>query len=82
MAEEPGEQSQSLFRPPMSDPELDLECQRGARPKVAGPLATQTIQGEARAAPTEERVLQLRAQIFTYRWEANPGFQNESPGEP
>ena len=23
MAEEPGEQSQSLFRPPMSDPELD-----------------------------------------------------------
>ena len=37
MAEEPGEQSQSLFRPPMSDPELDLERQRGARPKVAGP---------------------------------------------
>ena len=28
MAEEPGEQSQSLFRPPMSDPELDLERQR------------------------------------------------------
>ena len=25
MAEEPGEQSQSLFCPPMSDPELDLE---------------------------------------------------------
>ena len=25
MAEEPGEQSQSLFQPPMSDPELDLE---------------------------------------------------------
>ena len=24
MAEEPGEQSQSLFRPPMSDPELNL----------------------------------------------------------
>ena len=36
MAEEPGEQSQSLFRPPMSDPELDLERQRGTRPKVAG----------------------------------------------
>ena len=47
MAEEPGEQSQSLFRPPMSDPELDLECRRGARPKVAGPLTTQTIQEEA-----------------------------------
>ena len=43
MAEEPGEQSQSLFRPPMSDPELDLEHWRGARPKVVGPLTTQTI---------------------------------------
>ena len=32
MAEGPGEQSQSLFRPPMSDPEpeVDLEHQRGA----------------------------------------------------
>ena len=30
MAEGPGEQSQSLFRPPMSDPEVDLECRRGA----------------------------------------------------
>ena len=36
MAEGPGEQSQSLFRPPMSDPEVDLECLRGARPKVTG----------------------------------------------
>ena len=35
MAEGPGEQSQSLFRPPMSDPEVDLERRRGARPKVA-----------------------------------------------
>ena len=34
MAEGPGERSQSLFRPPMSDPEVDLERQRGARPKV------------------------------------------------
>ena len=58
MAEEPGEQSQSLFRPPMSDPELDLECQRGMRPKVAGPLTTQTIQEEAKAASTEECALQ------------------------
>ena len=64
MAEEPGEQSQSLFRPPMSDPELDLECQRGTRPKVAGPLTTQTIQEEAKAAPTEERTLQLRGTDF------------------
>ena len=40
MAEGPGEQSQSLFRPPMSDPEVDLERWRGARPKVAGPQTT------------------------------------------
>ena len=59
MAEEPGEQSQSLFRPSMSDPELDLERQRGTRPKVAGPLTTQTIQEEAEAASTKERALQL-----------------------
>ena len=59
MAEGPGEQSQSLFRPPMSDPEVDLERRRGATPKVAGPLSTQTIQGEAKAASTQERVLQV-----------------------
>ena len=64
MAEEPGEQSQSLFRPPMSDPELDLECRHGARPKVAGPLTAQTIQEEARAAPTDEHALQLRGTDF------------------
>ena len=64
MAEGPGEQSQSLFRPPMSDPELDLEHQRGARPKVAGPLTTQTTQGEAKTASTEERALQLRGTDF------------------
>ena len=64
MAEGPGEQSQSLFRPPMSDPEVDLECQRGARPKVAGPLTTQTKQEEAKAASTEERVLQVRGTDF------------------
>ena len=34
MAEELGERSQSLFRPPMSNPEVDLERKRGARPKV------------------------------------------------
>ena len=64
MAEDQSEQTQSLFRPPMSDPELDLECQRGARPKVAGPLTTQTIQEEARAAPTEERALKVRGTDF------------------
>ena len=64
MAEEPGEQSQSLFRPPMSDPELDLEHQRGTRPKVPGPLTTQTIQEEAKVASTEERALQLRGTDF------------------
>ena len=64
MAEGPGEQSQSLFRPPMSDPEVDLERRRGARPKVAGPLTTQTIQEEAKAAPTKERALQVRGTDF------------------
>ena len=64
MAEGPGEQSQSLFRPPMSDPEVDLERRRGARPKVAGPLVTQTIQEEAKAASTGEHVLQLRGTDF------------------
>ena len=59
MAEGPGEQSQSLLRPPMSDPEVDLEHRRGARPKVAGPLTTQTKQEEAKADSTEERVLQV-----------------------
>ena len=48
----------------MSDPELDLDCRRGARPKVAGPLTTQTIQEEARAAATEEHALQLRGMDF------------------
>ena len=64
MAEGPGEQSQSLFRPPMSDPEVDLERRRGARPKVAGPLTTQTKQEEAKAASTEEHVLQVRGTDF------------------
>ena len=50
----------------MSDPELDLECQRGARPKVAGPLTTQTIQEEAMAASTEEPALQLRGMDFLF----------------
>ena len=64
MAEEPGDQSQSLFCPAMSDPELDLECRCGARPKVAGPLTTQTIQEETKAAPTEEHTLWLRGTDF------------------
>ena len=59
MAEGPGEQSQSLFRPPMSDPEVDLERRRGVRPKVAESQMTQTKQEEAKAASTEERVLQV-----------------------
>ena len=48
----------------MSDPELNLEHQCGAKPKVAGPLTTQTIQEEARAASTEQRALQLRGMDF------------------
>ena len=64
MAEGPGEQSQSLFRPPMSDPEVDLEHWRGVRPKVAGPLTTQTIQEEAKVASTEEHALQVQGTDF------------------
>ena len=59
MAEGPGEQSQILFRPPMSDPEVDLERRRGARPEVAESQTTQTKKEEAKAASTEERVLQV-----------------------
>ena len=43
----------------MSDPELNLECRPGARPKTTAPLTTQTIQEEVRAASTEQRALQL-----------------------
>ena len=64
MTEELGEQSQSLFQPPMSDLELNLEHQRGVKPKLTGPLTTQTIQEEAQAAPTEERALWLRGTDF------------------
>ena len=64
IAERPGEQSQSLFRPPMSDPEVDLECRRGTRPKVAESQKTQTKKEEAKAASTEERVLQVRGTDF------------------
>ena len=64
MAEGPGEQSQSLFRPPMSDLEVDLERRRGARPKVAESQTTQTRKEEAKAASTEERVLQVQGTDF------------------
>ena len=64
MAEGPGEQSQSLFRPHMSDPEVDLECRRGAPPKVIGPQMTQTKKEEAKATSTEEHALQVRGTDF------------------
>ena len=79
MAEGPGEQSQSLFRPPMSDPEVDLECQRGARPKVTGPLTTQTKQEEAKATSTEERVLQLRGTDFYLPLGGQPRISERKP---
>ena len=64
MAEGPGEQSQSLFRPPMSDPEVDLERRRGARPKVTGLQTAQTKKEEAKTTSTEQHVLQLRGTDF------------------
>ena len=65
----------------MSDPELDLERQRDMRPKVAGPLTTQTIQEEAKAASTEESALQLRGTDFYLPLVGQPRI-SESPGEP
>ena len=64
MAEGLGEQSQSLFRPPMSDPEVDLERRRVTRPKVAESQMTRTKKEEAKAASTEEHVLQVRGTDF------------------
>ena len=64
MAEGPGEESQSLFRPPMSDPEVDLERRRGARPKVTGSQSTQIKKGETKVASAEEQVLQVRGTDF------------------
>ena len=65
----------------MSDPKLDLECRNGAKPKVAGPLTTQTIQEEARAAPTEEHALQLRGTDYIFTWGENLGSLRGSLGE-
>ena len=48
----------------MSDPEVDLECQRGARPKVVESQITQTKKEETKATSTEEHVLQLRGTDF------------------
>ena len=64
MAEGPGEQNQNLFRPPMSDQEVDLERRRGARPKVTGSQTTQTKKGETKAASAEEQVLQVWGMDF------------------
>ena len=43
---------------------MDLERRRGTRPKVAEPQTTQTKKEEAKAASTEERVLQVRGTDF------------------
>ena len=64
MAEGPGEQSKSLFRPPTSDPEVDLERRRGARPKVAESQTTQTKKEEAKTASANESLLQVRGTDF------------------
>ena len=83
MAEGPGEQSQSLFRPPMSDPEVDLEPRRGARPKVTGSQATQTKKGGGQRQPLQRsRYSRCGGRIFIYHWEANPGSLRESLGGP
>ena len=82
MAEGPREQSQSLFRPPMSDPEVDLERRRGARPKVTGSQPTQTKKGGLKQPPQRSRYSRCGGRIFIYHWEANPGSLRESLGGP
>ena len=82
MAEGPGEQSQSLFRPPMSDPEVGLECRRGARPKVTGPQMTQTKKEEAKATSTEEHALQVRGTDFYLPLGGQPRISERRLGGP
>ena len=71
---------------------MDLERRRGVRPKVAGPLTTQTIQEEAKAASTEEHVIQVRGTDFYLplggqpriserkSWRAPIGTEQGNPG--
>ena len=81
MAEGPGEQSQSLFRPPMSDPEMDLEHQRGARPKSNRVTGNPKLKSrKLKQSPQRSRHSRCGEQIFIYHWEANPGFLKESLG--
>ena len=83
MAEGPGEQNQNLFRPPMSDPEVDLERRRGARPKVTGSQTTQTKKGETKSSLRGGAgTPRCGGRIFIYHWEANPGSLRESLGGP
>ena len=60
--EEP--ENQTLARPPMKNPTMDIERRRGARPKRGPTYTTQTIQEEARAAQTEDKAHQLRGTNF------------------
>ena len=48
----------------MSDPEVDLEHRRGARPKVTEPQMTQTKKEEAKATSTKEHALQVQGTDF------------------
>ena len=57
-------ENQTLARPPMKNPTIDIECRGGARPKREPPYTTQTIQEEAWAAQTEEGARQLRGTNF------------------
>ena len=83
MAEGPGEQSQSLFRPPMSDPEVDLEHRRGARPKMAGSTNDPNQKGgELKQPPQWSMYLQVRGTDF-YLPLVRPAqdLRDENPGE-
>ena len=57
-------ENQTLARPPMKNPTMDIERRRGTRPKRGPTYTTQTIQEEARAAQTEDEARQLRGTNF------------------
>ena len=57
-------ENQTLARPPMKNPTMDIERRGGARPKRGPTYTTQTIQEEARAARTEDEARQLGGTNF------------------
>ena len=57
-------ENQTLARPPMKNPTMDIERRGGTRPKRGPTYTTQTIQEEARAARNEDEARQVRGTNF------------------